>query len=232
MTPAPGRVPSAGREPTAGGDPASPSGRSRLRLAAGTVFGVGRAPFAPGTFGSLVAVVAVAAVFGVEGLWDGLVSHPPAPVVEGLPKPALMPVAPGGGDAVADPAVGLAGWEAYGHGMLAFGAALGVLLVAGCWVGRAARTDYGVEDPGAFVLDEVVGQGIALWPVAMQALHQQRGPPWWWLALAFVAFRVFDIAKPPPVRQAERLHGGVGIMADDVVAGLFALVVVWLAIAP
>ena len=86
--------------------------------------------------------------------------------------------------------------------------------------------------PGACGLDEVVGQGLALWPVVMQSLHQARTPPWWWLALAFVAFRVFDIAKPPPVRQAERLHGGVGIMADDVVAGLFAIVVVWLVIAP
>ena len=171
---------------------------SRLRLALGTVCGVGRAPFAPGTFGSLVAVLAVAAVFGVEGLWHGLDPH-------GVPFRQVL---------------------------LGFGAGLGVLLVLGCWVGRAARRDYGVEDPGAFVLDEVVGQGIALWPVVMQSLHQARTPPWWWLALAFAAFRVFDIAKPPPVRQAERLHGGVGIMADDVVAGLFALVVVWLAIAP
>ena len=187
MTPAPGGEGSV--------DAASPSA---WRLAAGTVFGVGRAPFAPGTCGSLVAVLAVAAVFGVEGLWDGL-------------DPQGTP---------------------FRHWMLGFGAALGGLLVLGCWVGRAARSDYGVEDPGAFVLDEVVGQGLALWPVVMQSLHQARTPPWWWLALAFAAFRVFDIAKPPPVRQAERLHGGVGIMADDVVAGLFALVVVWLAIAP
>ena len=76
------------------------------------------------------------------------------------------------------------------------------------------------KDPGRVVVDEVVGQVIAL-----------LGSPVHWadLLLAFALFRLFDILKPPPVRQAERLPGGLGIMFDDVVAGVIALALMWLA---
>ncbi len=70
------------------------------------------------------------------------------------------------------------------------------------------------EDPGHVVIDEVAGQLIAL--IAFT-------PTWQHAAIAFVLFRAFDILKPPPIRQFERLPQGTGIMLDDVAAGLLAL---------
>lgn len=78
------------------------------------------------------------------------------------------------------------------------------------------------NDPGFIVLDEVVGQWIALIPAVPHVAS--------WL-LAFVLFRAFDILKPPPARQFDRMHGGFGIMMDDVAAGVYALMLVWLAAA-
>jgi phosphatidylglycerophosphatase A len=80
--------------------------------------------------------------------------------------------------------------------------------------------ESGREDPGHVVIDEVAGQLIAL--IAIPA-------DWQHAALSLLLFRFFDILKPPPVRQLERLHGGTGIMLDDVAAGLFALAVAQLA---
>src|SRR5277367_5207025 len=79
-------------------------------------------------------------------------------------------------------------------------------------VARAA----GRKDPQFVVIDEVAGQLVTLIaaPVAWQSL-----------LLGFILFRGFDIVKPPPVRQLERLPEGVGIVVDDVGAGLYALVV-------
>ena len=75
------------------------------------------------------------------------------------------------------------------------------------------------KDPGIVVIDEVAGQMIAL----------LSGPFWvhtWWSILtAFLLFRGFDIWKPYPVRRLERLESGLGIMADDVLAGAYALIV-------
>ncbi len=70
------------------------------------------------------------------------------------------------------------------------------------------------EDPGHVVIDEVAGQLIAL--IAMPA-------DWPHALLALLLFRLFDITKPPPIRQLERLPAGTGIMLDDLAAGLFAL---------
>jgi phosphatidylglycerophosphatase A len=74
--------------------------------------------------------------------------------------------------------------------------------------------ESGREDPGHVVIDEVAGQLIAL--IAIPA-------DWRHAALSLLLFRAFDILKPPPIRHLERLHGGTGIMLDDVAAGLFAL---------
>jgi phosphatidylglycerophosphatase A len=74
--------------------------------------------------------------------------------------------------------------------------------------------ETGREDPGHVVIDEVAGQLIAL-----VAMPQSAG----WVVLAFLLFRLFDITKPPPVRQLERLPAGTGIMLDDLGAGLYAL---------
>ena len=70
------------------------------------------------------------------------------------------------------------------------------------------------------VLDEVTGQWIALIGAAVR--------PRDWL-LAFLLFRAFDILKPPPARQFDRMHSGFGIMMDDVAAGVYAMLLVWLA---
>ncbi len=80
--------------------------------------------------------------------------------------------------------------------------------------------ESGREDPGHVVIDEVAGQLIAL--IAIPA-------DWKHAALSLLLFRFFDILKPPPVRQLERLPEGTGIMLDDVAAGLFALLFAQLA---
>jgi phosphatidylglycerophosphatase A len=74
--------------------------------------------------------------------------------------------------------------------------------------------ESGREDPGHVVIDEVAGQLITLIGIS---------PTWPHAALALVLFRFFDILKPPPIRQLERLPQGTGIMLDDVGAGIFAL---------
>ena len=101
---------------------------------------------------------------------------------------------------------------------LAIGTAIAALIAT--LIGIPAATivarESGREDPGHVVIDEVAGQLIAL--IAIPA-------DWQHAALSLVLFRAFDILKPPPIRQLERLHGGTGIMLDDVGAGLFALAV-------
>jgi len=79
--------------------------------------------------------------------------------------------------------------------------------------------EKGEEDPSCVVIDEVAGQTLAFVAVP---LH------WNSLLAAFILFRAFDILKPPPIRQLERIPGGAGIMLDDIGAGAFALVVVQL----
>ena len=84
-----------------------------------------------------------------------------------------------------------------------------------------AELHFGKHDDGRIVIDEVVGQLIALLPVFWLAPERLRDPLL--LLVAFAAFRLFDIWKPGPVRYAERsFPGGAGVMLDDVVAGLFA----------
>lgn len=97
---------------------------------------------------------------------------------------------------------------------------LSILVIA---VGIPAATRFAralqLKDPQSVVIDEVAGQWITLLfaPVS-----------WKTLLLGFILFRVFDILKPPPVRQLERLPEGTGIVIDDVAAGLYALVVMQL----
>jgi phosphatidylglycerophosphatase A len=99
-----------------------------------------------------------------------------------------------------------------------------IFCVAVTLIGIPASTivarQSGVEDPGHVVIDEVAGQAIALGfaPVVFPL------GGWKYALAAFILFRAFDIVKPPPVRQLERLRAGWGIMMDDVAAGLLALV--------
>ena len=96
-----------------------------------------------------------------------------------------------------------------------------ILLVTLIGIWAASRTEkvQQKKDPSIVVIDEVAGQMIAL----------LSGPFWiqtWWSILtAFILFRLFDIWKPYPVRRLEGLESGLGIMADDVLAGVYALIV-------
>ena len=92
-------------------------------------------------------------------------------------------------------------------------AAIAVTLI-GIPAATIVARESGREDPGHVVIDEVAGQLIAL--IAIPA-------DWQHAALSLLLFRLFDILKPPPIRQLERLPEGTGIMLDDVAAGLFAL---------
>ncbi len=87
---------------------------------------------------------------------------------------------------------------------------LAIAIVAGVWAGGRHAKDLRQPDPPSVVVDEFCGMWLAL---------VGTNPSFLVAAIAFAAFRFLDIVKPPPVRQAERLAGGVGIMADDLVAG-------------
>ena len=95
------------------------------------------------------------------------------------------------------------------------------LFAAGVWAGTTAERYFGGVDPGPIVLDEVVGMLITLAFI----------PVGWSGALAgFVLFRIFDVIKPWPAARFEELHGGLGVMADDAMAAVYANVSLRLAI--
>lgn len=86
--------------------------------------------------------------------------------------------------------------------------------VAGVWICQAATDAIGVDDHGGIVWDEFMGYGITM-------LFAPTG--WQWVLIGFVLFRIFDVIKPWPIRVIDRqLHGGLGIMLDDLLAGVFA----------
>ena len=90
---------------------------------------------------------------------------------------------------------------------------LGMFLM-GTWAATSAERFYGRTDPGQVVIDEVAGQ--------LLTCVAQPDFSWKWIFVAFILFRAFDIIKPFPVRRAERLPGGWGIMMDDVIAGAYS----------
>lgn len=95
----------------------------------------------------------------------------------------------------------------------------------GVWACDIAGRALGVDDHRSLVWDEFIGQWIALLPALVA--------PWWTIALGFALFRLFDVWKPWPIRYVDRhLKGGLGVMTDDVIAGIFAavllkLVLIW-----
>jgi phosphatidylglycerophosphatase A len=98
------------------------------------------------------------------------------------------------------------------------------------WACDIAGRALGVDDHRSLVWDEFIGQWIALIPLLVPKLLPTRFSIWWWLPAGFVLFRLFDVWKPWPIRWMDRhLKGGRGVMVDDVVAGVFAAVVVALA---
>jgi len=132
-------------------------------------FGSGLMPFAPGTFGTLMAVPIV---FGVMQF----------------------------------------GWIA--HVTFVVAASLAGLYICG----ESARR-LGVHDHSGIVWDEICGYAVTMLATP---------PTWYWLLAGFALFRLFDIWKPWPIREADHsLHGGLGIMLDDVMAGIFAAAILW-----
>lgn len=99
-----------------------------------------------------------------------------------------------------------------------------VLFAAGTWAGTTAERYFGGIDPGPIVLDEVVGMLITLAFIPVGLSGAIAG---------FFLFRVFDVLKPFPARRLESLHGGLGVMADDAMAAIYANLtlraVLWLA---
>lgn len=89
--------------------------------------------------------------------------------------------------------------------------------VVGVWLcGQASKT-LGVHDHGGIVWDEFVGYWITMF---------MAPSGWLWILLGFILFRVFDIWKPQPIKYLDQhVHGGLGIMVDDVLAGIYALLV-------
>ena len=97
--------------------------------------------------------------------------------------------------------------------------AIVLVTVAGTWAATRAEKLMQRKDPSAVVIDEVAGQMIALLTGPFWL------PTWWSVLTAFILFRLFDIWKPYPIRRFEALESGLGIMADDLVAGIYALIV-------
>ena len=99
------------------------------------------------------------------------------------------------------------------------------LFAAGVWAGTTAERYFGGVDPGPIVVDEVVGMLITLAFIP--------GLGWSGALVGFLLFRIFDVIKPFPAARFEQLHGGLGVMADDAMAAVYAnlslRVVLWLA---
>jgi phosphatidylglycerophosphatase A len=102
-----------------------------------------------------------------------------------------------------------------------FAVLAGLMFAPAVWSADVTAKAVKRKDPGLVVIDEVIGQWITI--AGASTLN-------WKTALAaFALFRLFDIWKPPPVRQLEALPGGLGINADDAMAGVYGALVLWLA---
>jgi phosphatidylglycerophosphatase A len=201
--------------------------KPRLAFAIATALGVGRLKPGPGTWGSLFGALipAVAALLWLESL--GHFSGRALYIVTGT-------LSEGG-----------SGTPSSLFPIFSF---VGFFLVSalGVWSATRVAAYTGTEDPQYVVIDEVSGQQLALVlpliPVAMP--HFASRPDlsiyglffalslvnWKYLLLGFILFRVFDIWKPFPIRRLEKLPGGWGIMADDWMAGIYAAILLRLAL--
>ncbi|MEO8740979.1 MAG: phosphatidylglycerophosphatase A [Casimicrobiaceae bacterium] len=143
-----------------------------------------------------------------------LVAHPAHFIALGLGA-GLAPVAPGTfGTLVALPLAALL--RAYTSDPM-YLVAVVVAFAVGVWAADRTGRDLGVGDHGAIVWDEVVAFLLILFFVGADPVRE---------AFAFLLFRMFDIVKPPPANYIDRhWHGGFGVMADDIVAAFYALLV-------
>jgi phosphatidylglycerophosphatase A len=127
----------------------------------------------------------------------------------------LLPVMPGTWGSLAALPCAWAIRSLSGVAGLAIAAA--IIFAVGCWAAATIAKASGIKDPGAIVIDEVAAQWLVLLPAPLDPLSY---------AAAFLLFRIFDIWKPWPVRWADRhIHGGLGIMLDDVLAAVYAALV-------
>ncbi len=95
--------------------------------------------------------------------------------------------------------------------------ALAVVTLLGIWAGGRVERVLGRKDPGVIVIDEVAG-------MLLSVIGLPRSLPV--LITAFLLFRLFDIWKPFPARESQALTGGMGVMVDDLIAGLYTLVLI------
>jgi phosphatidylglycerophosphatase A len=211
--------------------PAPTARKPRFALFVATACGLGHLPLAPGTWGSLGGVLLTLAPFwGLFSIIFVSLS------LEGtrVPRPwwVSVPASP------FDPIL----W-----GQLA----LAIIVAAmGVWSANRSAKFLALKDPQRVVIDEVSGQQLTLLlgcgiPVAHTVVASvynwqfrtvgfglvtaRTALSWKYVLLGFILFRVFDIWKPFPVRQAESLPGGWGIMADDWVAAIYAALGLWVA---
>lgn len=87
------------------------------------------------------------------------------------------------------------------------------LIIFSVWISEVARVGLEEPDPSSIVIDEVCGFLVAMILIPPSIIN---------VAMGFILFRFFDVLKPPPIRSSERLSGGIGIVADDVLAGIYA----------
>ena len=176
--------------------------KPRISLAIATAFGLGYLPKAPGTFGSLGGV-ALMLLF-----WARFFPH-------NLFWSQFLP----------HKSTDLYLHDVYFVIPAQEFAILIALLISGmgAFVASRAASYLGNKDPQIVVIDEVSGQLISYLGIGAAM------PNWKYLLLGFILFRVFDIWKPFPARQAESLPGGLGIMADDWIAGIYAALGLWIA---
>jgi phosphatidylglycerophosphatase A len=205
--------------------PVPPPSNPNLALFVATAGGLGYFPKAPGTWGSLVGVI---------------LALLPSWIFFGLAA-AHIAIDRGNNSVF----LKTSAW--YSDPFLFVQIVVSLLVAAvGVWASDRVSKRFREKDPPYVVIDEVSGQHLALllgcgipiwwksatlsWTVTPIGLISMRSAlNWKYLLLGFILFRVFDIWKPFPARQAESLLGGWGIMADDWIAGLYAAIGLWIA---
>lgn len=121
-----------------------------------------------------------------------------------------LPVAPG----TAGSLVGVAYWWLLTHGAVwLYWPLFALVALAAVWLCGAAAEIQRKPDPPSVVMDEICAMPLALAGI---------GHEWWQVALGFLWFRVYDVWKPPPVRESQAFAGGVGIVLDDLLAAGYA----------
>jgi phosphatidylglycerophosphatase A len=104
-----------------------------------------------------------------------------------------------------------------------------IMAVIGIWAGTRAEKIFDRKDAGQIVIDEVCGQILSF--VFIAPYLARLGQQWrWWMIVGFVLFRFFDIFKPYPINDLQHFAGGLGVMMDDIIAGIYAAVVMSIAL--